>query len=132
MQQTPVTLISGYVIPHRIMKILVTEDNDMMYNRIEAVLQGHDLTRVNDGCEAVQHASKNPLDLILMKMRTPTDNGLVSTKAIREFNSQIPIFMLSDITSEEAALAAYESGADRYLRHPLSTSYLRGAVNRLH
>lgn len=114
------------------MKILVTEDNDMMYNTIKVILYGHDLTRVNDGHEAVQHASKNPLDLILMKMRTPTDNGLVSTQAIREFNSDVPIFMLSDINSEEAALAAYESGADRYIRHPLSTSYLRGSVNRLH
>lgn len=78
-------------------KILVTDDNDM--NRLVAstilLNYGAVLMEANNGEEAVQIVENEPIDLVLMDIQMPVLNGYDATKAIRKFNSGLPILALT-------------------------------------
>ena len=67
------------------LRILVAEDNEINQKLIQRILQtaGYEVDMVDNGSEAVEFASRNQYDFILMDLQMPLMNGYEATKRIR-------------------------------------------------
>ena len=76
-------------------RILVAEDNDSNYLLMTFILKGHyEYFRACNGQEAVDKASTEHPDLILMDLKMPKMDGLTATKQIKGMLPNLPIVAL--------------------------------------
>ncbi|MFK8041450.1 ATP-binding protein [Congregibacter sp.] len=77
--------------------ILIAEDSPANQMLVALIVEKFGLTHsvANNGREAVDAVSSESFDLILMDLQMPVMSGIDATKAIREFNHDIPIVALS-------------------------------------
>ncbi|NLK41341.1 MAG: response regulator [Planctomycetes bacterium] len=111
-------------------KILVAEDNPSNQKLIGILLQklGHQVTLAEDGQVAVDKATAETFDLILMDMQMPNVNGYDATRQLREKGCTTPIIALTAnamIGDEEKCLQA---GCNGYLTKPIERAKLNEAV----
>ncbi len=105
------------------LKLLIVEDVDINREYEKEMLNNFfsiSCDTAIDGKEAVEKAKDNQYDLILMDMRMPVMDGLEATRAIRKFNSSIPIICMSANVYKEDKLAAKSSGMNDFIEKPLS------------
>ena len=67
------------------------------------------------GEQAMEELSRKPPDIVFMDIELPGENGIETTKKIREQYPQIFIVILTSYNFAEYRDAAYQSGADRFL-----------------
>ncbi|SHO80552.1 conserved protein of unknown function; putative sensory transduction histidine kinase [hydrothermal vent metagenome] len=84
-----------------------------------------------NGKEAVDKAKTKRYDAILMDMRMPVMDGLDATRAIREFNKDIPIICMSANVYKEDKIAASESGMNDFIEKPLSKDDIENKLLKL-
>ncbi len=87
-------------------------------------------TAVN-GQEAVNKAKIKRYDAILMDMRMPIMDGLDATRAIREFDKEIPIICMSANVYKEDKIAASDSGMNDFIEKPLSKDDIENKLLKL-
>lgn len=83
--------------------ILVVDDNKINQLVTKKVLVGYGakVSVAGGGAEAINLAGQDSFDLILMDINMPEINGFEATKAIREFDTQIPIVALTAVEMEK-------------------------------
>jgi len=107
-------------------KILVVEDN--MVNRKVAHFmlekQGHDLTAVENGKEALNAMENRIFDLILMDVQMPVMDGFEATATIRKkeeaTGTHIPIIAMTAHAMKGDREKCLEAGMDDYITKPLN------------
>ncbi len=116
-------------------KILIVEDNPQNMRLMEMTLRGkgYTLVEATNGEEALDKATKEKPDLIIMDMQLPTMSGIEVTKRLR----QMPEFRCAPIV----AVTAYamkgdkekflEAGCDAYLSKPINTRELPGFIEKM-
>ena len=116
-------------------KILIVEDNPQNMQLIELILRSKNYTLLEaiDGEEALDMATREQPDLILMDIQLPKLSGLEVTRKLR----QMPVFSHTPII----ALTAYamkgdedrflEAGCDAYLSKPICTRELPGMIDKM-
>lgn len=84
-------------------KVLIAEDNkiNQIVTKNLLLKQNYSYDIVSNGLEAVEMMKTNRFDLVLMDINMPLMNGNEATKAIREFNNEIPIIALTAADIEE-------------------------------
>jgi PAS domain S-box-containing protein len=121
----------------RALRVLVAEDNLTNQKLVETLLaqKGHHVTLVADGRHAVDHATTDAFDLILMDVQMPEMGGLEATEAIRAHERgsgrHTPILALTAgamAGDRERCLAA---GMDAYVSKPLRPEELFTAIDAL-
>jgi len=104
--------------------ILIAEDDEPNYFYIRMVLEksGYATIRSTNGAETVTMCSQNPdVSLVLMDIKMPVMNGIEATKAIREFDLDLPII----------AITAYaQSGDENHIMNAGCSGYLSKPVKR--
>ena len=114
-------------------RILLAEDNDINALLVTAALSkaGHDVVRVHNGAEAVEHACAHGdktqgFDLVLMDMHMPVMDGIQAIAEIRrrEIARSVPILVLSADGVTENREAAIAVGADGCLSKPIDPAEL--------
>ena len=112
-------------------RILLVEDNKANQLFMKILLSGLDLEvdMASDGLEAVQKATKEVYDLILMDENMPKLNGTGATRAIREFEkvsarTRIPIISLTANAIKGDRERFLEAGMDDYLAKPIDKKML--------
>ena len=104
-------------------RILVAEDNDSNYLLMTFILKGHyEFFRASDGQEAVDNASTEHPDLILMDLKMPKMDGLTATKQIKGMLPNLPIVALTANAFDSDRQQAMEAGCDAFLSKPVSAS----------
>jgi two-component system sensor histidine kinase/response regulator len=111
-------------------RILIAEDNivnqKVAYFMLEK--QGHQVTGVRDGKEAVDAVEKGIFDVILMDIQMPNMNGFEATAAIREKEKQtggyIPIIAMTAHAMKGDREMCLEAGMDDYVSKPLKANEL--------
>jgi CheY-like chemotaxis protein len=104
------------------LRILVAEDSRTNQQLAARLLerQGHDVTIVNNGKEAVEAIRRTLFDLVLMDVEMPIMDGLAATRAIRSYESRrgtrLPIVAVTTKDNHRDCLAA---GMDAHLNKPL-------------
>ena len=113
-------------------RILVAEDNDSNYLLMTFILKGHyEFLRASDGQEAVDKASTEHPDLILMDLKMPRMDGLTATKQIKGMLPNLPIVALTANAFDTDRHKAMEAGCDAFLAKPVSAADCLQTIDKL-
>ena len=107
--------------------ILVAEDNDVNFMVFEAFLMdwGYEITRANNGKEAVEMVSHKKFDLVMMDLYMPEMNGVDAIKNIRKLGHSMPILVLTASSVEKDLKDSLTNGANDFLLKPVSGARLK-------
>jgi len=106
-------------------KILIVDDEPQILRALRAGLtaQGYEVVSAADGEEALDKASAELPDAIILDLNLPRKSGLDVCRELREWSSA-PIIVLSVRDSERDKVTALDLGADDYLTKPFGTNEL--------
>jgi len=110
-------------------KILVVDDSKTALMMEQEILEKgtsyHCLTAA-DGQEAVEKATRERPDLILMDVVMPRMNGFEACKAMRQQQStrDIPIVLVTTRGEENYMEAGFQSGCNDYITKPINGAEL--------
>ncbi len=115
-------------------RVLIAEDNivnqKVAYFMLEK--QGHLVTGVRDGKEAVEAMDKGIFDVILMDVQMPNMNGFEATAAIREKEKKsdrhTPIIAMTAHAMKGDREMCLEAGMDDYVPKPLKADELLSKI----
>ena len=113
-------------------RVLLAEDNPInaMLGRALLEREGCAVDRVQTGPQAVEAASTQAYDLILLDVRMPGMNGLEAAAAIRAAGVRTPIAALTADAFEDTRRACLAAGMDDFLTKPLDSAALRALLAR--
>jgi CheY-like chemotaxis protein len=116
-------------------RVLVAEDHAINQKVIQTMLDrlGWDVTLAANGFEAVQAASEQPFDLVLMDMQMPEMDGLEATRRIRQLPgpaAQLPIVALTANAMQSDREACLAAGMNDFLPKPLNGQQLKDCLAR--
>lgn len=108
----------------RALRVLVAEDNPVNQLLITALLrrQGHQAHCVDDGLKAVECASREAFDCILMDMQMPNMDGITATRTIRQSNGpcvNVPIIALTADATPERRRFYDNAGLTDFMTKPI-------------
>lgn len=105
--------------------ILVVEDDLDIQEILKNVLQeaGYGISLANDGMEALSAFSAAQFDLVLLDVMLPKIDGFTVCGYIRR-QSQVPIIMLTALSSEEEQIRGLDLQVDDYITKPFSLPVL--------
>lgn len=114
------------------MRILVVDDERLLVKGIKFNLEndGYEVLTGSDGAEALEIASSQQVDLIILDLMMPRMDGLEACQRIREF-SNVPIIMLTAKADDMDKLLGFEHGADDYITKPFNILELKARVRAL-
>jgi len=109
-------------------RILYVEDNFQNKRLVRKILtaRGFDVLEADDGLTAVEVATKERPDLILMDISLPGIDGVEATQRIKasDGTAHIPIIALTANAMRGDRERFIAAGCDDYLPKPISTSEL--------
>jgi DNA-binding response OmpR family regulator len=110
-------------------RVLIVDDEPRYLRLLEANLrtEGYEVVTAQDGQQAVDVFSGQPIDLILLDIMMPRLDGFGATQRIREFSS-VPIIILTAKGEEQDRVRGLDLGADDYLVKPFSATELLARV----
>ena len=114
-------------------RVLVAEDNEANTLIICTLLEslGIEAATARNGREAVELCEKGGpggFDAILMDMQMPVMDGCEAARAIRAFESGVPIIAVTANAFAEDVARAREAGMNDHLTKPISLDALMGAL----
>lgn len=110
-------------------RILIVDDEPRYLRLLEANLrtEGYEVVAAQDGLQAIDVFSSQPIDLILLDIMMPRLDGFATCQRIREF-SNVPIVILTARGEEQDRVRGLDLGADDYLVKPFSATELLARV----
>ena len=110
-------------------KILVCDDDKEIVEAIKIYLsnENYEVLTAYDGNEAIEVLKESPVDLIIMDIMMPGQDGIRTTLRIRQDNA-VPIIMLSAKSEDEDKILGLNIGADDYLTKPFNPMELIARV----
>ncbi len=110
-------------------RVLVVDDDVKTVELVKLYLNrdGYRVLTAYDGIEALRLAREGRPDLIVLDLMLPGMNGLEVCRTIRE-ESDVPIIMLTAMTTDQDKLDGLELGADDYMTKPFSPRELAARV----
>jgi two-component system, OmpR family, copper resistance phosphate regulon response regulator CusR len=101
-------------------KILLVEDEQKIADTLKLGLteNGYEVDVAYDGNIGLKLYSTNNYSLIVLDINLPGINGYEICKIIRAENSQIPVIMLTALSSLNDKIEGYDAGADDYIIKP--------------
>lgn len=114
-------------------KILIIEDEPGLVTTLRDRLrkQGYEVSAARDGETGLEMATREPVDLILLDLMLPGQNGLTVCEKLRKAGSTTPILMLTARRQTKDKVAGLEAGGDDYLTKPFQMSELLARVEAL-
>jgi two-component system response regulator RegX3 len=111
-------------------RALVVEDEVSIRRGLCDVLsfRGFAVEAVDDGARALEWASREAFELILLDVMLPGLDGFSVCAQLRQRGIEVPIVMLTAKGSEEDILRGFELGADDYVTKPFSVRELLARV----
>jgi pilus assembly protein CpaE len=113
-------------------KILVVDDDVDSLKLIGLMLQrqGYEVVAANSGGSAIERATVEHPDLVILDIMMPDMDGYQVCRALRadERTREIPIIMFTAKTLVDDKVAGFEAGADDYLTKPTHPAELASRV----
>ena len=114
--------------------VLLVEDNEQLLQTMAQTLRKryHVLTAKN-GRQALNTITKEPLDVVVSDVMMPEMDGIQLTHHVKQDPNykQLPIILLTVLTSEEDRDKAYDSGADEYIMKPFRMDSLQRRIDNI-
>jgi DNA-binding response OmpR family regulator len=111
--------------------ILVADDESELREQIKRLFEreGHRVTGVPDGRSAVDRASTDRFDVVLLDVSLGAGpDGYDVCRTLRQRRNVVPIIMLTALDSEADAVLGLEAGADDYVTKPFGPAELRSRI----
>ena len=110
-------------------KILVVDDDVKTVELVKMYLarDGYKVTTAYEGISALQAAREIHPDLIVLDLMLPGVNGLDICRTLRS-ESDVPIIMLTALSTDDDRLTGLDIGADDYVTKPFSPRELAARV----
>ncbi len=115
-------------------KILIVDDDLDMLNLYQAILRDvFETILATNGREAVDIATAQLPDLIVMDIMMPQMNGLQAARLIRENpkTRSIPVIAVTALTSSEEREECFQSGCNDYIGKPFTSRQLASRIEKL-
>jgi len=111
-------------------QILIIEDNPRITDFLESGLQAHGFTiiAVDTGQAALQMVQTCEIDLGILDLGLPDQDGLTVLKALRGQGHTFPIVVLTARDGVENTVTGLERGADDYITKPFSFEELLARI----
>jgi two-component system, OmpR family, response regulator RegX3 len=113
------------------LRILVVDDEATLRETLTRSFsrEGHSVDSVATGNEAIERASEEQFDVILLDVALGAGpNGYEVCRTLRERRNVVPIIMLTALDTEADAVQGLEAGADDYVTKPFGLAELRSRV----
>lgn len=116
-----------------LLNIIVVEDHDALRDITVETLRtiGHQVVGVDCAEELVEIAHTMHIDLMLIDLNLPGEDGISLARRIRQNQPDIGIIMLTARGKVSEKLQGYENGADIYLTKPTTMEELGAAIQAL-
>lgn len=116
-------------------RILCVDDEPFNLKLLEAILtpEGYELIFASNGMEAMKKVMEERIDLVLLDVMMPEMNGFEVCKWIKENERlrNIPIIMLTALTSKEDRIKGIEVGAEEFLSKPFDRGEVLSRIKML-
>ncbi|MEW6594930.1 MAG: sigma-54 dependent transcriptional regulator [Thermodesulfobacteriota bacterium] len=106
--------------------VLVVDDEPNYLVVLSELLieEGYEVFTAQNGEAALHTVQETDLDLVITDMRMPGMDGLALLKAVKEYNPNLPVIMVTAFGEVEKAVAAMQAGAFNYLSKPFNNDEL--------
>ena len=110
--------------------ILIVDDEQDICALVEQYLtdEGYQVSIAHDGAEMREVIGRDPVDLVLLDIVLPNEDGLSIARALRVENPNIGIIMLTGRGDTIDRIVGLEMGADDYLAKPFHLRELLARV----
>ncbi len=116
-------------------KILIVDDNPDLICVLEVQLKtkGYDTVQARNGMQAVDMATAQLPDLIVMDIMMPQMNGLQAARLIRENpkTRSIPILAATAKITIADKEECFQSGCDGHIAKPVTSKQLASIIKKL-
>ena len=113
------------------LEILVVDDEADLREMLTRSFsrEGHNVTAVSNGREAIDRASAEHFDIVLLDIALgPGPDGYEVCRTLRSRRNVVPIIMLTALDSEADAVLGLEAGGDDYVTKPFGLAELRSRI----
>jgi two-component system, OmpR family, response regulator len=109
--------------------ILLVDDDPALREMLQEYLASHQLrvTTVASGSEMTHQIDREAIDLVLLDLRLPGEDGLELARELRE-RGNLPIVLLTGRAEEADRVMGLELGADDYVTKPFSPRELLARI----
>ncbi len=110
-------------------KLLIVDDEKKLRDLLKSYLskEGFAVEAVANGIEMDQYLKDHMVDLVILDLMLPGENGLSIGRRLHQRN-QLPVIMLSALGEEADRITGLEVGADDYLAKPFSPRELLARI----
>lgn len=112
-----------------IVKVLVVDDEKPLRDFVRRNLEvrGYQVLTAANGLEAMAVFNTSQVDLVIMDIMMPHQDGLETTRRMRQ-SSNVPIIILTALGEEADKVHAFDQGVDDYLTKPFGVGELLGRI----
>ncbi len=116
-------------MPH---KVLIAEDESRMREVIAMLLSDLplDFVEARNGKEAIDLFDNDTFSLVITDIKLPKINGMEILRHVKEFDSELPVIVITAFGSIENAVEAIHLGAFDYVTKPFKEDRLRDCVQK--
>ena len=110
-------------------RLLIVDDEKKLRELLTAYLskEGFQITAVADGIEMDEYLATNEVDLVILDLMLPGEDGLSIGRRLHQQN-KLPIIILSARSDEIDRIVGLEIGADDYLSKPFNPRELLARI----
>lgn len=114
--------------------LLIIDDSGVMRKVLKYHLSGIGYSNVVEavnGAEGLKKLSEQKVDLIFCDWNMPEMNGLQFIQAVKskETYQNIPLIMVTTISTQDEVVAALEAGARTYITKPFTKDDLKAKID---
>ena len=112
--------------------VLIVEDDDVARTKLAGYLEtaGHRVSEAIDGGELRRIMASDPVDLVLLDINLPGEDGLDLTRFIRA-SYDVGVILVTGRTDDVDRIVGLEIGADDYVTKPFNPRELLARVKTL-
>lgn len=113
--------------------ILLLEDDQQLSDTVKQFLQyqGYNVFCAYDGLQAQEIAYEKHIDLMLLDIKVPHQNGFDFLQTLRDNGVQTPAIFITSLNSVEDVTRGFDIGCDDYIRKPFALKELLVRVDAL-
>jgi two-component system phosphate regulon response regulator OmpR len=117
--------------PRRNDKILICDDDARIRDLLRRYLtqEGFDVLQAEDGKSLTRLLLREPVDLIVLDLMLPGEDGLSICRRLRAANDHTPIIMLTAKGEDVDRIVGLEIGADDYVGKPFNPRELLARIH---
>ena len=120
------------------MKVLVVDDDPNTRYLIEVFCKNeeYELVMASNGKEAIEIIKRDEINIVVSDIRMPELSGEAVLDAVRKYNPEIPVIIMTSYGTIEDAVHFLQAGAHDYITKPLTREAfclrIRRAMEKLH